>query len=95
MHTQNDTAEVILAAGADYVFTVKGNQPKLLARLKALPWAKIPARRATTTGHGRRATRTIKVVDAPAWTGFTGAAQIAQLHRTVTKAGKKSVEVST
>ncbi len=93
MHTQTDTAETILAAGADYVFTVKSNQPKLLARLKALPWSKVPAHRSTTTGHGRRATRTIKVIDAPDWTGFTGAAQVAQLRRTVTKAGKKSVEV--
>jgi predicted transposase YbfD/YdcC len=30
---------------------------------------------------------------APAWTGFEGAAQVAQLRRTVTKKGKKTVEV--
>jgi hypothetical protein len=30
---------------------------------------------------------------APAWTGFEGAAQVAQLRRTVTKQGKKTVEV--
>ncbi len=93
MHTQTDTADLILTAGADYVFTVKANQPGLLARLKALPWAQVPAHRSTTTGHGRRATRTIKILDAPTWTGFAGAAQVAQLRRTVTKAGKKSVEV--
>ena len=93
MHTQTDTADLILTTGADYLFTVKANQPRLLARLKALPWGQVPAHRATQTGHGRRATRTIKVVDAPTWTGFTGAAQVAQLRRTVTKAGKKSVEV--
>ena len=45
------------------------------------------------TGHGRRARRTIKVALAPAWTGFGGAAQVAQLRRTVTKKGKKTVEV--
>jgi hypothetical protein len=33
-----------------------------------------------TTGHGRRARRTIKVALAPAWIGFVGAAQVAQLH---------------
>jgi predicted transposase YbfD/YdcC len=44
-------------------------------------------------GHGRRARRTIKVARAPAWTGFDGAAQVAQLRRTVTKKGKKTVEV--
>jgi predicted transposase YbfD/YdcC len=29
----------------------------------------------------------------PAWTGFVGAAQVAQVRRTVTKKGKKTVEV--
>ena len=43
--------------------------------------------------HGRRARRTIKVALAPAWIGFEGAAQVAQLRRTVTKKGKKTVEV--
>ena len=47
----------------------------------------------TTTGHGRRVTRTIKVVAAPAWVNFPGAAQIAQVRRTVTRGAKKSVEV--
>lgn len=93
MHTQSDTAHAILAAGADYVLTVKSNQPKLLARLKALPWKDIPAHRGTTTDHGRRATRSIKVAKAPSWIGFPGAAQIAQVRRTVTKNQKKTVEV--
>jgi predicted transposase YbfD/YdcC len=96
MHTQADTANAILDAGADYVFTVKANQPGLLARLKALPWREVPAdtgHSVTSRGHGRRVTRTIKVIDAPAWTGFIGAAQVAQLRRTVTKKGKKTIEV--
>lgn len=42
MHTQNDTAQVIVDAGADYVFTVKANQPRLLAALKNLPWRDVP-----------------------------------------------------
>ena len=46
-----------------------------------------------STDHGRRARRTVKVVLAPAWIGFEGAAQVAQLRRTVTKKGKKTVEV--
>jgi predicted transposase YbfD/YdcC len=65
MHTQVDTAQVITAAGGDYVFTVKGNTPSLHAKIKALPWKDVPARRVTVTSHGRRATRTIKVVDLP------------------------------
>jgi predicted transposase YbfD/YdcC len=46
-----------------------------------------------STGHGRRARRTIKAVLAPAWIEFEGAAQVAQLRRTVTKKNKKTVEV--
>ena len=93
MHTQSDTATAITEAGGDYVFTVKGNQPTLHAACKNLPWADVPAHRVTTHGHGRRATRTIKVVQAPDWVDFDAAVQIAQVRRTVTRAGKKSVEV--
>lgn len=93
MHTQSETAQAITTAGGDYVFTVKANQPRLYAALKKLPWAQVPAHDAVATGHGRRARRTIKVVTAPAWVDFPGAAQIAQLRRTVTRAGRKSVEV--
>jgi predicted transposase YbfD/YdcC len=39
------------------------------------------------------ARRTIEAVLAPAWIGFEGAAQVAQLRRTVTRRGKKTVEV--
>ncbi|HEU5388469.1 MAG TPA: ISAs1 family transposase, partial [Streptosporangiaceae bacterium] len=93
MHTQSDTAQVILGRGADYVMTVKGNMPTLYRKLKKLPWAAIPATSAVSTGHGRRARRTIKVMLVPAWIEFDGAAQIAQLRRTVTRKGKKTVEV--
>jgi len=93
MHTQNDTATAITTAGRDYVFTVKGNQPTLHTACKNLPWADVQAHRMTTTGHRRRVTRTIKVVIAPAWVGFADAVQIAQVRRTVTRAGNKTVEV--
>jgi hypothetical protein len=46
-----------------------------------------------STGHGRRVCRTIKAALLPAWIEFDGAAQVAQLRRTVTKNGKKTVEV--
>jgi hypothetical protein len=92
-HTQTDTATAITAAGGDYVFTVKKNQPSLHDACRDLPWQEVPGHRVSSTGHGRRVTRTIKVVAAPAWVGFAGAAQIAQVRRTVTRAGKKSVEV--
>ena len=36
MHTQRDTAEQLLKQGADYVFTVKGNQPDLFESIGLL-----------------------------------------------------------
>lgn len=97
MHTQTDTAMAIVAAGADYVFTVKGNQPTLFAQLKALPWKDVPSHTSVQKGHGRRAHRAIKVLAAPAWISFAGAAQVAQIRRTITRRvnGKprKTVEI--
>ena len=57
MHTQHDTAQVILGRGADYVMTVKANMPTLYKQLKKLPWAAVPAVSAVSTDHGRRAAR--------------------------------------
>jgi predicted transposase YbfD/YdcC len=54
----------------------------------------VPSASTVTTGHGRRARRTVKAVLAPAWIDFAGAAQVAQLRRTVTRKGKKTVEVA-
>ncbi len=93
LHTQSDTAQVITGQQADYVMTVKGNMPTLYKRLKKLPWAAVPAFSAVSTDHGRRTRRTIKVALVPAWIEFADAAQVAQLRRTVTRNGKKTVEV--
>ena len=73
--------------------TVKANMPALYRQLKKLPWAQVPAVSSVTEDHGLRARRTVKAALAPAWTGFDGAAQVAQLRRTVTQNGKKTVEV--
>jgi predicted transposase YbfD/YdcC len=73
--------------------TVKANMPTLYKQLRKLPWARIPSVSSVSTGHGRRARRTVKAALAPAWTGFAGAAQVAQLRRTGTRKGKKTVEV--
>jgi predicted transposase YbfD/YdcC len=94
MHTQHDTAQLIPGRGADYVMTVKANMPTLHKQLKKLPWARIPSVSSVSKDHGRHARRTIKVALAPAWTGFDGAAQVAQLRRTVVKKGKKTVEAA-
>lgn len=93
MHTQHDTARAILARQADYVMTVKANMPTLYRQLKKLPWADVPSVSAVSTDHGRRARRTIKAVLAPSWIEFEGAAQVAQLRRTVTRNGKKTAEI--
>jgi hypothetical protein len=43
MHTQVELAEhLVEQRGADYVFTVKGNQPTLLAQLEAVAWESLP-----------------------------------------------------
>jgi len=75
------------------VFTVKRNTATLHGKLKDLPWARVPVTRQVTTGRGQRVTRTIKVLQAPDWVAFPGAKQVAQLRRTVTKPGRKTVEV--
>jgi predicted transposase YbfD/YdcC len=93
MHTQHDTAKAIIGRQADYVMTVKANMPALHRQLKKLPWTAVPAVSAVSTDHGRRARRTIKAALAPSWIEFDGAARVAQVRRTVTRNGKKTVEV--
>jgi len=93
MHTQHDTAGLILGRGADYVMTIKANTHTLYKQLKKLPWAAVPAVSSVSRDHGRHARRTLKVALAPAWIGFDGAAQVAQLRRTVITKGTKTVEV--
>lgn len=85
------TACTLTGQGHDYVLTVKGNQPRLRTALKALPWKNIPAHHSTTTGHGRRVRRTIKVCQVPDWIDWPGARQVAQLRRTRTIDGRKTV----
>jgi len=48
---------------AQYIAVVKKNQPLLYAKVKALPWAKVPTGTSSReTGHGRIETRTLKAV---------------------------------
>ena len=51
LHTQHDTAQVILARQADYVMTAKANTPTLYRQLKKLPWAAVPS---GSSDHGPR-----------------------------------------
>lgn len=94
LHTQTATAAFITDRDADFVLTIKKNQPRLHNAVKSLPWHQVPVGSTTTeVGHGRRVTRTIKAVEAPQWIYFPGAKQILQVRRTTTQGGKRSVEV--
>lgn len=74
MHCQTETAAVILAKGADYVLTVKGNQPSLHAMLSELFISygdrgyRVPGLRIHKTNersHGRNERREYYVAPAP------------------------------
>ena len=75
------------------MFTVKNNTKRLYSACKRLPWKHIPAHSSLQRGRGRQARRTIKVTTVPAWITFPGAAQIAQIRRTVTTRTGTTVEV--
>jgi hypothetical protein len=62
MHTRRAHVTYLSARGAHYLLTVKGNQPTLLAQLRALPWAAVPVADHTTgKAHARIESRTVKV----------------------------------
>src|ERR1700736_3182696 len=97
MHTQTATAKLICGAlKSHYLMIVKSNQPKLLARLKALPWSEVPVTAPDDAhGHGREERRTLKVLTAARGIGFPYAKQIVQItrDRLVTATGERSREI--
>jgi hypothetical protein len=82
LHTHAAAAEFLVTdKHAHYLFTVKANQPTLLARLKRLPWHRVPvADRTRDRGHGRVEHRTLKAVTV-GHVGFPHAAQVLQVTR--------------
>ena len=82
LHTHADAAEFLVTGKqAHYLLVVKANQPTLLARLKRLPWQRVPvADRTRDRGHGRIEHRTLKVVTV-GHVGFPHAAQVLQVTR--------------
>ena len=64
LHAQRDHATYLVEQRrAHYLVTVKGNQPKLAAQLRGLPWREVPVvHRAYEAGHGREELRELQVV---------------------------------
>jgi len=82
LHTQRDHVDELHRRGARWVLTAKGNQPRLRRQLAGLPWRDVQvAHRVTTTAHGRREIRTLKVVTISAGIEFPHAAQAIQVTR--------------
>jgi predicted transposase YbfD/YdcC len=81
LQTHPQAAEFLVTEKrAHYLFTVKANQPTLLARCQRLPWHRIPELdRTRDRGHGRVELRTLKAVSVR-HVGFPHAAQVLQGH---------------
>ena len=97
LHCQRGHADFLATRGGHYLFTVKGNQPLLRQELMRLPWAQAPGTRRRGTGHGRTASRSIKVIDldgTDAQALFPGARRaIKVVRRRRVGARKPSVEI--
>jgi predicted transposase YbfD/YdcC len=82
LHTQREHVTDLHEGGAYWVFTVKGNQPRLRRQLATLPWREVQtSHRSTETAHGRREIRTLKVVTIAAGIEFPHARQAVQVTR--------------
>jgi predicted transposase YbfD/YdcC len=99
LHTQREHAAYLHGRGAHYLFTVKGNQPRLYAALAGLPWTQVERLVRRQTGHGRAETRSIAVLAADSIPGIDGlfphVAQVMRVIRSRTDraTGKRSREV--
>jgi predicted transposase YbfD/YdcC len=101
LHGHAALCMTVLAAGGDYLFPVKGNQPTLLQEIQWLfaePALLDDQRTAETIscGHGRREHRQIVVsTDLAGYSRWPGLAQVFQITRTWTDGqGKEHREVS-
>jgi predicted transposase YbfD/YdcC len=85
LHCQTAHAQWLHEQEAHLIVCVKGNQPGLLKRLKALPWKDVPVGHASTDrAHGRIEQRTLKAVtvtEQAGGLGFPHAAQAIQIVR--------------
>lgn len=82
LHTQNAHAGYLHERGADWIFTVNSNRPKLLTELTGQPWKQVAvAASAKEKAHGRIEQRSLKVVTVSRGIIFPHAAQAIQLDR--------------
>jgi predicted transposase YbfD/YdcC len=85
LHTNSTEARWLVERGADYVLTVKDNQPGLVAAIDRLaPEVFLPAHRTVDRGHGRIERRTIQTAPVPDTVRFPYARQVLVLTRQVT-----------
>jgi predicted transposase YbfD/YdcC len=82
LHCQRDHATYLAERRADWILTVKGNQPSLYRQLAGLPWRAVPdATRADDRGHGRCEIRTLKILTIAAGIDFPHATQALKIRR--------------
>ena len=86
MQTTRKNAKYTHKRGAYYVLPVKENQPRLFAAIDAMAWTDpdVPTHTTTETNRGRRETRVMKVLPAPADLPFPHATQVFLIERTTT-----------
>jgi hypothetical protein len=82
LQTHRDAAEFLVSSKqADYLFTVKANQPVLRGRCARLAWHRVPILdRTRDRVHGRVELRTLKAVSVGGF-GFPHSAQVVQVTR--------------
>jgi predicted transposase YbfD/YdcC len=91
LHTQREHARYLRRREADFVFCVKGNQPNLYDALDDLPWPDQIGHLDVARGHGRIATRDIRVLPAPDGLPFPHVGQVFLIERHVTDLAGKTL----
>jgi predicted transposase YbfD/YdcC len=90
LQTHRDAAEFLVSSEqADYLFTVKANQPVLRGRCARLAWHRVPVLdRTRDRAHGRVELRTLKAVSVRGF-GFPHSAQVVQVTRKTRNLGTR------
>lgn len=96
LHAQREHAAWLADRGAHYLVTVKGNQPRLLAQLRSLPWKQVqPGHVQDGRGHGRIEKRVVKAVTVTGGLAFRHAAEAIQVTRRTRRPGSRTWRTQT